>query len=334
MKNNNVKTAIRENRASAEYAKNVFESLYGKKDIRVACARLLADSLSMAHRVSSSCWSVTLFSDKIRLNVGPVEVLVLSSDYVFLLISDLGNKYLDERKYRDFVTESEIHYSSIPIDQRRCYIPPEMIEEFYPLIHENHSALIQLAAKKRPKTTWKNSFSSGVILYMNTLLKLSLPMPAYFSNQANGEQVNILEEIDQFKDSYDTLQETTREAVIQSRIGQGQFRTSLIEYWQKCSVTGCQQIELLRASHIKPWRDSSNAERLDMYNGLLLLPNLDACFDSGLISFDDEGKIVISSKLDKSALLQLGIDSSLKILRVEQRHKDYLRYHRENRFRP
>ncbi len=334
MRNSNLQTALRESRASAEYAKNIFESFYGKKDIRMACARLLADSISIAHHVSSSCWSVTLFSDKIRLNVGPVEVLVLSPDHVFLLIADLDNKFLGERKYRDFVTESEIHYSSIPIDQRRCYIPPEMIEEFYPLIHENHSALIQLAAKKRPKTTWKNSFSPGILAYLNTLLNVSLPMPAYFSNQANGEQINILEEIDQFKDSYDTLQETTREAVIQSRIGQGQFRTSLITYWQGCSVTGCQQIELLRASHIKPWRDSSNAERLDMYNGLLLLPNLDACFDSGLISFDDKGKIIISSKLDKSTLLQLGIVSNLKLLRIEQRHKDYLRYHRESRFRP
>ncbi len=465
-----MKTVVSESRASAKYAKNVFESLYNKKDIRMACARLLADSISMAHRVSSSCWSVTLFSDKIRLNVGPVEVLVLSSDYVFFLIADSDNKYLDKSKYRDYVTESEIHYSSIPIDQRRCYVPPETIEEFYPLIHENHSMLIQIAASKRPNTTWKYSFSSGVILYLNALLKLSLPMPAYFPDSVedailfqetdnyvqyhntdtigkllegrgndfgistskpvskligsriwlisgtgkprkyhlcyyffadtieplgrdsdfkfsvtgqegrsfepailisnlswfkdflkrqqnfsmglrkiekrfvdelekvvDGQEVpylNILQEIDQFKDSYEALQETTREAVIQSRIGQGQFRTSLIEYWQGCSVTGSQQVELLRASHIKPWRDSSNAERLDMYNGLLLLPNLDACFDSGLISFDDKGKIVISSELDKSTLLQLGIDSNLKLLRVERRHKDYLRYHRENRFRP
>jgi putative restriction endonuclease len=107
----------------------------------------------------------------------------------------------------------------------------------------------------------------------------------------------------------------------------------LVEYWQGCSVTGCEQIELLRASHIKPWRNSSNAERLDMYNGLLLIPNLDICFDIGLISFDNEGKILISSALNQSTLLLFGINSNLKLSRIEQRHKDFLQFHRENIFR-
>lgn len=332
MKNNNTKTTVKVNRSSVEYSRDIFEKLYSKKNVLVTCARLLADSVSAAHRVSSSCWSVTLFPDKIRLNVGPVEVLVLTTNHVFLVIADSDNQYLDKRKYRDFITAPEKYYRSVQINQRRCDLPAEMIEEFYPLVHKNHSELIRKAAKKRSETTWKSSFSPGVILYLNALLKSSLPMPAYFMNQADNEQVNVLEEIEQFKDSYKTLQGTTREAVIQSRIGQGQFRTSLIAYWQGCSVTGCQQIELLRASHIKPWRCSSNTERLDIYNGLLLLPNLDACFDSGLISFDDNGKILISSKLDQSTLRQLCIDSNLKMSRVEQRHKDYLQYHRENRF--
>jgi 5-methylcytosine-specific restriction protein A len=54
---------------------------------------------------------------------------------------------------------------------------------------------------------------------------------------------------------------------------------------------------LLKASHIKPWRDSDNAERLDIYNGLLLIPNLDSAFDKGYISFDDGGKIIISDMI-------------------------------------
>lgn len=83
----------------------------------------------------------------------------------------------------------------------------------------------------------------------------------------NNHVSNVLQEIALFKESYENLPETTREAVIQSRIGQGLFRTDLIEFWQGCSVTDCKHIELLRASHIKPWRDSSNAERLDTYNG-------------------------------------------------------------------
>ncbi|KAF0106267.1 MAG: hypothetical protein FD146_2694 [Anaerolineaceae bacterium] len=118
-------------------------------------------------------------------------------------------------------------------------------------------------------------------------------------------QLDILQEIELLQDSYNNLQETTRQAIIRSRIGQGQFRAELVEYWQGCSVTGCSNIELLRASHIKPWRDSSNSERLDKYNGLLLIPSLDACFDLGLISFSEEGNILLSSELDDSTSQRL-----------------------------
>jgi hypothetical protein len=153
-----------------------------------------------------------------------------------------------------------------------------------------------------------------------------------YPNVKTERRSNLLEEIHQQKDSYETLQETTREAVVQSRIGQGQFRASLVDYWQGCSVTGCTQLELLRASHIKPWRDASNEERLDKYNGLLLLPNLDACFDAGLISFDDDGNILISGEFNNVVLRQLGITLELKLLKLEQPHKIYLQYHRENIF--
>jgi putative restriction endonuclease len=333
MSTTGIKTPNRENRASEEYARYVFENLYNDKSVRTVCARLLADSILTAHRISASCWSLTLFRDKIRLNVGPVEVLVLSLDDIFLVISDLDDSRFNNNEYNNFIKPSEVHYTSVPINQRLCNVPPEAIGKFYPQIAVNHRDFIQKAARRRERTLWQSSFSLGLIIYLNNLLKETLPVPAYFSKQVDAEQPNILQEIEQFQDSYETLQETTREAVIQSRIGQGQFRILLVEYWRGCSVTGCQQTELLRASHIKPWRHSSNAERLDIYNGLLLLPNLDACFDSGLISFDDEGRIVISSQLDESTLVQLGINSNLKLLRVEQRHKDFLRFHRENIFR-
>jgi putative restriction endonuclease len=327
-----MRATSRENRASLDYSRFVFENLYSNKTIMTACARLLANSILLANEISRSCWTVTLFQDAIRLNVGPVEVLVFSSDNIFLVISDLQDDRLNNSEYRTFINPSKINYTSVPTNQRLCNVPSELIENFYIQFSENHRDFIQKAAKRRSKTLWKSSFSSGVILYLNDLLKLSLPMPQYFLHQTDNKQVNIFQEIEQCKDSYETLQETTREAVIQSRIGQGQFRTSLVEYWHGCSVTGCQQINLLRASHIKPWRSSSNAERLDMYNGLLLLPNLDACFDAGLISFDNEGKIVISSRLDEDVLPYLGINSNLKLLRVEQKHRDFLSYHRENIF--
>ena len=104
--------------------------------------------------------------------------------------------------------------------------------------------------------------------------------------------------------------------------------------WGECSVTGCQEIDVLKASHIKPWRFSTNAERLDPYNGLLLLPNFDALFDLGLISFKDSGEILPSKRLSHSALYILHMNSDMRIQKVDSRHLLYLKFHRENIFKP
>ena len=87
---------------------------------------------------------------------------------------------------------------------------------------------------------------------------------------------------------------------------------------------------MLVASHIKPWRVATDLERLDPYNGLLLIPNLDKAFDSGLISFDDKGKILISNALSDPE--KLGINTDLKVS-LHSENKEYLSYHRENVFR-
>ena len=134
-------------------------------------------------------------------------------------------------------------------------------------------------------------------------------------------------------EEYLNLSDTEREAIIKSRIGQGQFRESLISYWSMCAVTGCQEHKLLRASHIKPWSKSKVTERLSLYNGLLLSPTLDACFDSGFISFDDSGKILISKELNEEDMCALGISKDMKLSRIEPEHGKYLAYHRGNIFK-
>lgn len=127
----------------------------------------------------------------------------------------------------------------------------------------------------------------------------------------------------------DKLTETEVERLVSSRRGQGKYRKTVIDLWKRCSVTGCEQVGLLKASHIKPWRDSSNEERLDPYNGLLLTPNLDTLFDSGMISFDENGKILISESLDSSALSALNVEHSLKLRSLSKETAQYLKYHRE-----
>lgn len=132
---------------------------------------------------------------------------------------------------------------------------------------------------------------------------------------------------------YLSLSSSEREAVVKARIGQGRFRESLIEYWSTCAVTGCIEVPLLRASHIKPWAEASLAERLSFYNGLLLSPAIDACFDSGYISFDDEGKILISERLGLADASALGIHADMFLRRIEPEHKKYLAFHREHVFK-
>jgi hypothetical protein len=126
------------------------------------------------------------------------------------------------------------------------------------------------------------------------------------------------------------VSETTRSALISARIGQGEFRKQLMKFWEsKCAVTGIAVEQTLVASHIKPWADSSNSERLDPFNGLLLSANLDKLFDKGMISFDDHGRLLISLKISTDDLELLGINADSKLRTIENRHAIYLTQHRK-----
>jgi len=128
------------------------------------------------------------------------------------------------------------------------------------------------------------------------------------------------------------LGETTKKAIIESRIGQGQFRKELIQFWEgKCAVTGVLLTDILIASHIKPWKVSNNNERLDRYNGLLLSPTYDKLFDAGYISFNLDGKIIISQLLSETQLEQLHINKEDKLIKkLGSEFNNYLVYHKEN----
>ena len=126
-----------------------------------------------------------------------------------------------------------------------------------------------------------------------------------------------------------TIKAADRASYISTRVGQGKFRSKLITYWGKCALTGYSDVRLLVASHIKPWRESDNVERLDPYNGLLLLPNLDKVFDLGYITFTEKGSLIVSEFIETPRVL--GINKKMRIKVVSQ-HQDYLAYHRESVF--
>jgi hypothetical protein len=128
---------------------------------------------------------------------------------------------------------------------------------------------------------------------------------------------------------------TEAERVIVARVGQDVFREALIEYWDgACAVVPLDVVALLRASHAKPWaKCDTDAERLDVYNGLLLVPNLDAAFDGGWITFDDDGRIRLSPELKPKAADIMALRPDLRLRRIEDGHRKYLAFHREYMFR-
>lgn len=99
-----------------------------------------------------------------------------------------------------------------------------------------------------------------------------------------------------------------------ARIGQGEYREQMKNLWNgSCAVTGCNIQEALIASHAKPWKNCSDEERIDPHNGLLLSANLDALFDKGLITFDEEWKILFASPEIEEKCKKLGIDSLMRL---------------------
>lgn len=119
-------------------------------------------------------------------------------------------------------------------------------------------------------------------------------------------------------------------AEIKARRGQNIYREGLMKLWNgKCALTGISMPELLVGSHAKAWQYSNNKERLDVYNGFLFEARIDKLFDKYLISFEDNGRILISSRLDDTERRKLGLNSDMHIDGICPRHIEYLKFHRE-----
>lgn len=144
------------------------------------------------------------------------------------------------------------------------------------------------------------------------------------------------EPLNEFKKQTQNLPNSTEiERITIQRVGQNIFRERLLEYWDgRCAVTALDVSSMLRASHIKPWSECvSDAERLDVFNGLLLSPNLDLAFDQGLITFSKDGKIFYSDLLTDTAKNSLGFSSDLKAVGLIDRHLNYLDWHNKHIFK-
>lgn len=158
------------------------------------------------------------------------------------------------------------------------------------------------------------------------------PSQFVFSLDDSEESPDVIDDLKTHQQEFNSLEQTEKDAITKSRLGQGIFRKRLIELWGGCSITGLSNFSLLRASHVKPWRDSSNQERLDPMNGLLLHPAMDHLFDTGLVTFDDNGEIIISDKLSEREIEILHVDRSCKLRKMPDGLKQFMCIHREKIF--
>ena len=123
---------------------------------------------------------------------------------------------------------------------------------------------------------------------------------------------------------------TERSGLVTSRVGQGAYRKRIIHRWEyKCAVTNFNKLDILIASHIVPWSKATDHERLDVNNGLLLSPTYDALFDKHLITFENNGKIILSDKIEFAAYQKIGITGKEQINDLSMYNVQYLDRHKQ-----
>ena len=162
----------------------------------------------------------------------------------------------------------------------------------------------------------------------------------YGNEEINKSIVDYIEKYDENLDDriYNIEKNTSvllgmeKDAIVKSRLNQDVFRKRLIEKYKHCCICSVCNEKLLIASHIKPWRNSDDYEKLDENNGLLLCPNHDKLFDSGLISFADDGSILIASELDSVNRIFMNVNEDMEII-VDNDNIEYVKYHRKYIFK-
>lgn len=233
------------------------------------------------------------------------------------------------------------------IDQTK---DPSKIYKDYPKIHFANCGQLN----KRPGRTTKkyfkvcsNSIEELERWSLNTYNKELTPcrtckkrglLVAWYAEIKNLQAASALSlksDIDELEECLvsetNSAKRTEIETLIKARQGQGRFRQKLLKLYPICPLTDLDIQSLLIASHIKPWSVCNNNERLDPFNGLMLAPNIDRLFDKGLITFDPDGTIKISPKIDPENQERLGISRDMK-LKIEPESEKYFEYHRNHVF--
>lgn len=206
--------------------------------------------------------------------------------------------------------------------------PKDHIDELRPLLNFEYAPLIPESGNGK-QAVYLTKVTPNLAQVLCNLLRIDLEsiQTDLFNPEAKADKEEEL-----IKDD-PSLTETTKKALINARRGQGKFKNNVAEISNKCFFTGVSDDNFLRASHIKPWAESDNKERLDGNNGLLLVPHIDHLFDKGYITFMSTGALVISSQLPDEVINAYRLFEYKIDRKLNDQQQNYMNYHREHIFK-
>ncbi len=164
--------------------------------------------------------------------------------------------------------------------------------------------------------------SNDIFLYFKIFIDYSSDILSYKSSIENeSDNKNIADK--------------EKDIINKSRIGQVKYRNKLLSECQFCPITLVNDERLLIASHIKPWKQSTDQEKVDPKNGFILTPTFDKLFDKGFITFNNDKKMIVSNWLSPMNQKRLGIYTGkiIKDLPMDKKREFYLQYHRKYIFK-
>lgn len=219
--------------------------------------------------------------------------------------------------------------------------PKDWLSRIAPFLAEEHAPLkANGGGKEFYLTKISEAFAGIIIEALGAPAKSCREHAQHLSLHDSTEKfaTAVEDEIEQYladKVSTDTqIPETTRLAIVKARVGQGIFREEVSKVERQCRLTGVEDADHLVASHIKPWKDSDNRERLCGHNGLMLTPTPDHLFDKGFISFADDGRLLYAARANRDALAKMKVpEEGFSAGRFSPAQVEFLRYHRNYIFK-
>jgi len=234
--------------------------------------------------------------------------------------SELPNDWKEYSEKANSISEEKLPFSMEPQSQikgQRFYLNSK--DSIYKFIREISLPNITYLASLKIKD------ATGKVFYYFRLFV------DYFGEEEHP--TIIKEEIKDIQED-NTIADEEKKTLVRARVGQGKYRKALLDLCPFCPITMISEDRILIASHIKPWVDSTNQEKIDPLNGFMFTPTFDFLFDKGYISFNDDKTILICSWLSNMTLSKLNISPGKKYpqLPIEGR-EEYLEYHRKNIFK-